>query len=667
MMFRFMSLKLLVTGLTAGFLLLVGFQFAGLPFLPDARFSDAAVSHWSAAQHLRQSIVEGGRFPLWRETIMGGQPFAANPLNKTAYPLQWLALILEPALFLNLMIILHLLIAGLGMWRWVRSIGLRDEAALISALGYMLAPKMVGHLGAGHVDVVYALAWWPWLMWSMHGLVSTRQGRPVGWVMRVGVLAALVFLADVRLSLFAFGLAAAYGLWMIGLTSQWRRVMWFAPAFGLVIVLTLSVTVPLLGWQPYLNRGDLTPPEAGTHSLEAGQLLGLVLPPHSGTPETLTYMGLSLLLLAGIGALSAPRQHAFWLAALLVAGLWALGVNGPLWPLLVSIAPGLLWFRVPARAWFVVVLVICLLAGYGLQRLLVIAERLHAGGEIPRLVMKRLAASGGMSAALFCGGFTLAVLRDLPGTIGAGVVMIGLLLGIVLLLVLYGRLKPAHVAIALLLVVFTDLAWTGRQWVEWRGSDQWLTHQQVLASWLAQQEPGRIYSPNYALEQQVAAAHDLRLFYGVDPFQIADVVDALAKASGVMTGRYSVVQPPLTGVTADADIERANCNLEINREQRVLLAEWGVRYIVSRCPLVLPGSTGGTLIEPAVVADRAYVYVNPEFSDESPSFFTGWPPAIRPSGETIDSLHLATLLAALISGIGLVISLLAIGVFRKHA
>ena len=655
-----MRLRLLAAALVPGFLLVVGFSFSDLPFLPQAQFSDAAVSHWPAAHYLRESVLEHGQFPLWREVFMGGQPFAANPLNKTAYPLQFFALVFPPSLFLNLMILLHGFMAGWGMWMWAKSLGLREEAAVLSALAYVLAPKLVGHLGAGHVDVLYALGWWPWLMWSALGVASPSATwrKKLYDVLRMTVFAALVFLADVRLSLFAFGLAGAYALWEMGQRRQWGRAVWLVPTGALVVVLTLSVTVPLLLWRPYLNRGEMTLADAGVQSLEVGQLVGLLLPPHEGTPEALAYLGLSVLLLAAAAVVSAPRKHAFWLIMILIALLWALGINGFLWPVLVSVVPGLLWFRVPARAWFVVVIIICLLAGYGLQALMSMVQRLRDAGELPRLALRRLLTAGGMGAALFCGGFTLAVLSDLPATMGFGVALVGLLLGVVLLLALYGRLRPEQLALALLLVTFVDLAWTGRNWVEWRGEGQWLTHQTVLANWL-EAEPGRIYSPNYALEQQVAAAHDLRLFYGVDPFQLRDVVETIEQVSGVSPDGYSVVQPPLTGIESDAEIDRANCDAPIDLR---VLAEWDVRYVLSRCPL-------DQFAEPLESLNGVYVYANPEFDAGQPLSAMGWPqdwPGL-PDEQTVAQLNQITLVSVFVSGVGFVICLTLLWVMRKYA
>src|SRR4026207_2132684 len=100
-----MRLKLALVSWGALMLVLLGIRVDWLPFFRgETRYSDAVTSHWPNALFLRESILERGQFPVWRETTMAGQPFTANPLNKTAYPLQWLVLLLPPTLHLNLLI-----------------------------------------------------------------------------------------------------------------------------------------------------------------------------------------------------------------------------------------------------------------------------------------------------------------------------------------------------------------------------------------------------------------------------------------------------------------------------------------------------------------------------------------------------------------------------------
>ncbi|MEP7290147.1 MAG: hypothetical protein ABI835_00135, partial [Chloroflexota bacterium] len=482
-----MRLKLVTLALGVTFLILSGFRPAALPYTPGAPFSDAVTSHLPATQFLRRSVLENGEFPLWRETIMAGQPFAADPLNKTAYPLQWLALVLPPTLHLDLMIVLHLLIAGAGMWLWAKSLGLREEAAALSALAYALAPRVIGHTGAGHLDLLYALAWFPWLMWAVGQVFHTdKQTWRVS--LYVALFGGLIVLADVRLSLFAFVLSGVYGIYEAVRLHRLRRLATFVPAGMLIVLLTVSLTVPLLGWRPYLSRATLTTQDAGIFSLEPAQLLGLILPVQGGNIETLTYLGLPVLGLAMIGAWTARRW--FWLASTGVAALYALGINAPLWSLLVQLIPSLLWFRVPSRAWFVVALIAPLLAGYGVQWLL---EQ--------RPGRRSLIVLAGTAAALVCGVFlTLSV----PAVSGLAIMVGGGGVGLITLLALAGKLHGERLALALLVVTFLDLLLVGRGWLEWREQDAWLPPAQVhLAERLIELGAYRVYSPTYSLQQQV--------------------------------------------------------------------------------------------------------------------------------------------------------------------
>ncbi|NDJ59774.1 MAG: hypothetical protein GYB67_01545 [Chloroflexi bacterium] len=642
--------SLLIVALGAALLILTGLRPNTLPFVPGAPFSDAVIAHWPAALHLQTAVVGAGRFPVWQETILAGHPFAANPLNKTAYPLQWLALILPPALHLDVMIILHLVIAGAGMWLWARALGLRPEAAALSALAFAVGPRLIAHTGAGHLDLVYALAWWPWLMAAVRHVI-TAPGRNLAAVLRLVIVAALLFLADTRLSLFAFTLAAAYGLALIVGARRWRRIAELIPAVLLFLLLTAAVIVPLLLWRPYLSRAELTPADAAVFSLEPSQLLGLILPPHSGGIETIAYLGLPILVLAGIAIAARPRQHALWWIAAVIALLYALGSNGPLWPLLVEAVPELLWFRVPARAWLIIALIAPLLAGYGLQTLLAAVERVNTGGRTG-MRRVRLLVIAGMGAALACGAFTFAAL-PLPQTVGIGVFVIGGAFGALLLIALAGRLSSARLTTLLLLIVFADLAWFGRAWLEWRGPDDWLEPYAPLAERLIAESPARIYSPTYSLPQQVAAAHGLRIFGGVDPFQLRGVVDAVHQAGGVERGGYDVVVPSLTGMDGD-DLTTANRGAVLDT---ALLARWAVTHVVAAYPIDQPGLA---LVD---VVDDVYIYANqnqavdPAISlnfDRIANWPRNWPDL--PERGRVVRINETTATATLIAGVGLLLT-----------
>ncbi|MBI1256283.1 MAG: hypothetical protein GC204_02320 [Chloroflexi bacterium] len=638
-----MRLKLTALLLGVLFLLLSGFRPGALPYTPGQVFSDAVTSHLPAAQFLRTSMLENGTFPLWRETIMAGQPFAADPLNKTAYPLQWLVLILPPALHLDVMIILHLLIAGAGMWVWARSFGLPETAAAFSALAYALAPRVIGHTGAGHLDLLYALAWFPWWLWAVgqlvhsDGSVGARHASPLYVSLSAGLFGALILLADVRLSFFAYLLAGAYALVECLRVKQARRLVWFVPAGIVILVLTLSFTVPLLAWRPYLSRGALTAEESGVFSLTPAQFLGLVLPPQTGNIETLTYLGFPVLVLALIGA----RRRPFWVAAALVAVLYALGLNSPFWRTLVQVIPALLWFRVPSRAWFVIVLIAPLLAGFGLQRL---AEWHPRRGLLFAMI--------GLVIALIAGVFlTISV----PTINGLALIVGGAGVSLILMLAFSHRLRGERLAWALIAVTFLDLALAGRGWLEWRTQEAWLPPDQVqLAQRLTEMSAERIYSPTYSLQQQVAEEYHLRIFGGVDPFQLNGIVAAVEQGGGIHSTGYSVTLPPLNGT------DLATVNREAVPDTAVL-GRWGVTHVVSAYPLNIP------LLEPVGESGRVYVYANRDpslkrISREIPS----WPQGETglPNAATVAQLNGWTLDAALVSGAAFIALLVLVGVMK---
>ncbi|MBC7815018.1 MAG: hypothetical protein H7175_27920 [Burkholderiales bacterium] len=610
------------------------------------------MAHWPAADFLRYSLHEDGVFPVWRETTMAGQPFAANPLNKTAYPLQWLVYFVPPAPFMNLMIALHLFIAGWGMWRWVRLLDLRPEAAAFSALAYMLAPRIIAHMGAGHLDIVYAMAWWPWLMVSV-----ARSVRETGWsnALRMGLFASLLFLSDVRVSLFAFGVAAVYALWSLG--WKWEaaaarpRIGRFLLAAVLFMLLTASVTVPLMSWSNYLNRNNLTLADAGVFPLEAGHFLGLVLAAPGVLQEQLTYVGLTVLALAGIGWLSLPRRARWlWLLGLGLVALYALGPNAPLWPI---IAPFLLWFRVPGRAWLIVAFLLPVLAGYGLNRLLVLVDLIRTGSRPREVGRLRLLALIGVVGALACGGFALLALGSaLSPTVGLRVLLIGLATGVVILLSLAGKLPTRVLALLFLVLTFADLAWFGSSVAEWRGDDEWLDPFGPLAVRLLEEEPARIYSPAYSIPNQVAQSYGLRLFGGVDPFQLTGVVEAIEQGSGVHADGYSIAQPPLLGVVGD-DLSQVNINAVPDTD---ILAQWHVSHVVAPYPIENQQLELVDTID--VVGEPTFVYANLDYEGDADSVpVPDWPlnwPAL-PDVAAVARLNELTVITALISAISFIV------------
>lgn len=555
----------LLLALAAAFFLYgVGLRGDRLPFPPRSDFSDAVVSHWPSALFL-QRTVQAGYFPLWRPGVMSGQPFAANPLNKVWYPPQYLALMLPAVLHLNVMLWLHMLIAGLAM-RWLgRTLGLSVAVANVMGAAFMFTPRLIAAAGAGHLDVVYALAWLPAVLAAVVRIVAPvdppadDQTQSRAWLGRaavLGLVTAMCFLADIRICVFAVGLTGCFAAWMIltrlltgtptqrevfAKTQLTRIVLTLWAGALLLLLLTAVQWMQLLEILPYATRLGLSPQEAGLFSLEPLQLLGVIFPRQPGSHEVILYSGISLLIMGIIGTneliLAKRRGIAlFWWLVIIVSALYALGSNGPLWSGLVTMFPPLAWLRVPPRIWCLAIVALIVLAGYALQSL-----------YAPRLRLTPV------RRALLVGG------------IGAFVV--------------------------------AELLWTDVAYIVAKPQSDWLDRYLPIAQALIEDGVTRVYSPTYSFPQQAAAYWNIPDFGGVDPLQLRGYVLEFALATGTSVDGYSVTLPPLEG----DDLSKANQTAVIDAQK---LGEWGVSHIVSAYPLTSPG------LEQRTIIDGVYIYRN---------------------------------------------------------
>ncbi len=453
----------------------------GIPFAPGAAYTDLLISHLPNAAYLRDTLWNLGQWPLWNAQLFAGQPFAADPLAGLWYPPNWLLLILPLALGFNLLLALHLLWGGLGVYQLARAEGVGRGAALLAGVFFAGMPKLIAHLAAGHVSLIFAVAWTPWLL-----LLARRAVQMGGWKAGTwaGMALAITFLADVRWAYYAGALAAAYAAaemvrgrpgWRPGLTA-------LLGGAALLLLLSAPLALPLAEFVALSRRAALTVAEAGGLSLPPVYFLGLLIPDVGGFHEYMTYLGVVTLLLAlaGLG-----RRTLFWAVAAVVAALFALGTNTYFYPLLFKFVPGVSLLRVPPRAWFVVGLSACLLAAHGTDRLLTI--------WLPKL--------RGRKGAIL----------PLPG--------------------------PRAALAGLLVLGAFDLLRVDSTLLEARP----LPAVNAAATWLGQQ-PGlfRVYSPSYSLPPGDGLQH----LDGVDPLQLAAPAAVIERAMNLPASGYSVTVPP---------------------------------------------------------------------------------------------------------------------------
>jgi hypothetical protein len=532
-----------------------------VPYPPGAQFSDLMITHLPNAEYTRTALTRYGQWPLWNAQLFGGQPFAGDPLAGIWYPPNLLLLLLPLPFAFNVLFALHLAWAGYGMMRFLRAQGLSPGPALFGGIVFAGTPKLIAHIGAGHVSLVFAVAWTPWLLLLIHSARYHEELRGSLWV---GAVLGFIFLADARWAFFATALG--FGYWLYRLAEQARvqanasakahrrrraLEVWLAGARGWLgaavffALIAAVLLVPMFEFVARSTRTALTLEEAGAYSLPPEFLLGLFIPDVGGFHEYMTYLGV---LPAMLALLAWQRRFAFWWGVVVMAALFALGLNFTVFPLLYGLLPGLGLLRVPARAWFIVAFGVSVLAAHGLQRLLEYG--------LPWLR-------------------TLSFGKRIPSTRAA-------LVGIVALTAL-------------------DLFRVDVTLIEARPRPA----RNAAAEWIAARAAGgdfRVYSPSYSLPLDDGLEH----VDGVNPLQLASAAEFIKAASGVPFAGYSVTLPAF----ASADLAAANRDAIPSAEMLGLL---NVKYVAAEFDLNAPGLTlvqtfGNTrLYENAAFRPRAWM------------------------------------------------------------
>jgi hypothetical protein len=552
----------------------------------DGSFSDLAISHYPAAITLKQLLVEYRQVPLWSPHLLGGAPLAANPLYSLYYPPAWLALVLPLPAGFNLLVILHIGWGALGVYRLLRAEGLRREAAALGALGYAALPKLYAHYGAGHLTLLYAVPWTPWLLlaWRQGGFEIGR-----GWLrLRAGAgfILGVIFLADPRWAAYAGLLWLGYALYSLKELETTRERLRNLPKIVIQLLVALLISAPLawplLEFTRLSTRAQLTPAENLVFSLPPARLLGLLFPSLGAAHEFELYPGTVIILLAVLAVFwGKVRQPAgFWLAAALLSLAWSLGDNLPAIVWLAHL-PGFDLLRVPPRALFITGLSQAALAAYAIHHL-------WGGQSLPDLPLnparRRLGlplAALALFGVLLAGATWVLTSQFIPSLAwGAALLAIGALwIG----LRLAGRMQPRLWFLGLVVVCVLDFGVVDQMLFAARPSEEVLSEKSALVQYLEQQSgPFRVYSPSYSLPQQVSAPAGLEHVDGIDPLQVKNYVDFVSQAAGTPFAGYSVTLPSFGA--GDLALDNRNAVIDAGH-----LGQLNVMYVAAEYPIYSPG------------------------------------------------------------------------------
>ncbi len=555
----------------------------------QAQYSDLAITHYPNAIFLLHAIDTWHTLPLWSPLILSGYPFVANPLAGIWYLPGWFGYFFPLPFGFNLSIGLHLLFGGLGMYKLLKAEGLEHRAALFGGMAFGAMPKLFAHYGAGHLTLLYAVPWTPWLLlsWRAPGLQIWVRRRH--WRVPSGLILALICLADVRWVVYSGLLWLGYALIVDpgGSTypgnrkviARLKAVSWQIIMAGL---LSAPLGLPLWEYSQLSSRAEMAILDNFSYSLPLTRLLGLVVPDFGGFHEYALYPGIVVLVFSVLGVLLgiAKSRSKFWMAVASISLLYALGDQIPL---LVYAAhlPGFDLLRVPSRSLFVSGIALIILASYTLEKLQ------HGWTEHSLWFEQSRRRTRLFLAGLFAFVFVLTsgmwwLTANPPINfiwsclLAAGIwVWYELMVG--------KRLASRSAYWVLIGLCLFDLGAADLMAYSPRPAEAVLAEgRSLLESLPASNELYRVYSPSYSAPQQTAALLGVDLADGVDPLQLQTYVEFMKEATDVDWNGYSVTLPAYAKGDPRSDNAAA-------RPDPALLGLLNVRFIVSAFEQEAPG------------------------------------------------------------------------------
>jgi hypothetical protein len=346
---------------------------------------------WGAEQ-LRRT----GHVPLWNPEMFGGLPFVAAMHGDIFYPTSWLRVLLSMPVVMNLGFVIHYIAAGLFTYFLLRRLKVSWTASVVGGIAYQLSGLIASYPSPGHDGKLFVSALLPLALLALVLAITERRWSGYALLaLTVGLALLSPHFQMTYYMLIATGLFALYVTFgdqnLLGTPSRVRAL---ALALGAVV---LGFGVAAIQILPFLAYLPFSPRAQGFHGFEGATSYAIpwahvpefLLKSFTGVRETYwgpnglklhsEYLGLPVIALAilGVGA-GKQRRLMLWLGGIgLLFLLISLGASTPFYQAWWALMPYVKQTRAPGMAFFVVALVVAVLAALGVERLERKEEGLH--------------------------------------------------------------------------------------------------------------------------------------------------------------------------------------------------------------------------------------------------------------------------------------------------
>jgi len=333
--------------------------------------------------------VEQEEMPLWYPHVFGGVPVLGAPVGGPLAPLAQLREIIPPHVVLALTFIIFFFLAGLGMYLYLKGIGLSPYSAALGAVAYQFIGNLATTPAGGHAGRAASIAIFPFMLFFVHrGL----QFKKLFYFLLAALVTAFAFYEG-HFQITYYGLLFILGYSIYYLVVHRKEntkkdlIKIIGYGIGAIIVICLlmaAVWLPVLGGLGTAARGVERGYEYATSwSLPPHEIIDLIIPTYSGLLNNywgfnhfkmhIEYFGILSLLFALFAIILYWKRPyvRFYTLEIIVVLLVALGGYTPFFRVFYTIIPGFRLFRAPALVFYLVSFGFLVLAAIGFDSIFV--------------------------------------------------------------------------------------------------------------------------------------------------------------------------------------------------------------------------------------------------------------------------------------------------------
>jgi hypothetical protein len=370
--------------------------------LGDFSGSDYLDLHLPFKQILHETIPKG-IIPLWDHRLTLGFPVLAEGQSGVFYPPNILLSFFPPTIALSFTTILTLIITGLTLYIYARSLKLNRFPSLLAAITFAFSAFFVARFK--HANMVAVAAWVPLFFYSIHKLATTFKLK---FAALAGIILAIQLLAGhPNMTFYAFAIYVIYILFEFYLQKKSRPLSEIIPFLSISIFIIGAISfglsavqlLPTLELTQLTQRASYTFAASTAYPFHPKNLITFISPYYFGNPatgsysqniqtfgifwENATYIGLLPFILAIIALIRSIKNESlrklklFLIFLILFSLALMLGRQLPLFRAVWNLIPGFQLFRFPTRFNLFIILSLSLLAGLGAEKLVTKLENIR--------------------------------------------------------------------------------------------------------------------------------------------------------------------------------------------------------------------------------------------------------------------------------------------------